>query len=212
MNSLENKPVILIGNGGHASVLTDILLQQKRFIIGFTAPDNQKNRFGIPYLGSDDVIDTYNKNDINLVLGLGTIAVSTVRASMFQKFKEKGYTFSSVIHQSAVISPYCMLGEGVQVMAGTVIEAFVEIADNTIINTSSSVNHDCRIGKHCHIAPGTTLSGSVTVGDLTHIGTGSMVIQNVQIGSQVLIGAGSLVLQSLGDNRKAFGVPAKEVL
>ncbi|MBP2241991.1 UDP-perosamine 4-acetyltransferase [Cytobacillus eiseniae] len=208
---MANKPVILIGNGGHASVLTEILLQQNCPIIGFTAPENQENRFKIPYIGTDDVIDFYNQKDINLVLGLGSITVSTVRAKMFQLFKEKGYTFSSVIHQSAVISQYCMLGEGVQVMAGTVIEAFVEIADNTIINTSSSINHDCRIGKHCHIAPSTTLSGNVTVGDLTHIGTGSTVIQNVQIGSQVLIGAGSLVLRTIGDNSKAFGVPAKEV-
>ncbi|WP_102273800.1 acetyltransferase [Cytobacillus massiliigabonensis] len=208
---MANKPVILIGNGGHATVLTDILLQQNCSIIGFTAPSIQENRFGIPYLGTDDVIDSYNSDDIELVLGLGSIAVSKVREKIFLQFKEKGYTFSQVIHQSAVISPYCMLGEGVQVMAGTVTEAFVEIADNTIINTSSSINHDCRIGKHCHIAPGTTLSGNVTVGDLTHIGTGSTVIQNVQIGSQVLIGAGSLVLRTIGDNSKAFGVPAKEV-
>ncbi|MFJ8257659.1 acetyltransferase [Peribacillus asahii] len=207
-----NKSVILVGNGGHAAVLTDILLQQNRSIIGFTAPENQENRFGIPYLGTDEVIDSYNHTEIELVLGLGTTHVSHMRAKIFNKFKEKGYMFSSVIHRSAVISPYSNLGEGVQIMAGNVTEAFVEIADNTIINTSSSINHDCRIGKHCHIAPGTTLSGNVTVGDFTHIGTGSTVIQNVQIGSQVLIGAGSLVLRSFGNNSKAFGVPAKEVL
>lgn len=206
-----SKPVILIGNGGHAAVLTEILLQHKRTIIGFTAPENQENRYGIPYLGPDYVIDSYNPIDIDLVLCIGSINVSPIRQLIFNNYKEKEYTFTSVIHQSAVISTYASLGEGVQIMAGSVIEAFASIADNTIVNTSSSINHDCRIGKHCHISPGTTLSGNVTIGDLTHIGTGATVIQNVQIGSQVLIGAGSLVLRSIKDKSKAFGVPAKEV-
>ena len=211
MSSLTNKPVILIGNGGHAAVLTTILLQQKRPIIGFTAPEYQENRFDVPYIGTDEVIESYNCADIELVLCLGSVNISTIREKIFNQFKEKGYMFASVIHQSAVISEYITLGEGVQIMAGSVIEAFAKIADNTIINTSASINHDCQIGMHCHIAPGTTLSGNVTVGDLTHIGTGSTVIQNVQIGSQVLIGAGSLVLRPIKDKCKAFGVPAKEV-
>lgn len=211
MSSLTNKPVILIGNGGHAAVLTDILLQKNHPIIGFTAPEYQENRFGLPYIGTDEIIGTYSCTDIELVLCLGSVSMSTTRKRIFNRLKEKGYRFASVIHQSAVISTYATLGEGVQIMANSVIEAFAKIADNTIINTSSSINHDCRIGKHCHIAPGTILSGSVNVGDVTHIGTGSAVIQDVQIGSHVLIGAGSLVLQSIKDNSKAFGVPAKEV-
>ncbi|WP_312470773.1 acetyltransferase [Neobacillus sp.] len=206
-----NKPVILIGNGGHAKVLTSILLQQNRLIIGFTAPEFQENPFNIPYLGTDEIIGSYNSGDIELVLCIGSVSVPTLRSKIFEQFKEKCYTFSSVIHQSAIITTYSTLGEGVQIMAGSVIEPFVKIADNTIINTSSSINHGCKIGKHCHIAPGTTLSGNVTVGEVTHIGAGSTVIQNVQIGNHVLIGAGSLVLQSINDKRKAFGVPAKEM-
>lgn len=205
---MTNKPVILIGNGGHAAVLTDILLQQNRSIIGFTAPESEPNRFGIQYIGMDDVIYSYNIADIELVLCLGSISS---RAAIYKQFKDKGYTFSSVIHQSSIISPNSILGEGVQIMANTVIETFVVVADNTIINTSVSINHDCRIGGHCHISPGATLSGNVTVGDFTHIGAGTVVIQNVQIGRQVLIGAGSLVLRTVKDGSKAFGVPAKEV-
>ncbi|WP_188114533.1 acetyltransferase [Paenibacillus sp. B2(2019)] len=206
-----SKPVILIGNGGHAAVITDILLQQKRSIMGFTAPEKQENRFGLSYLGTDKVIDSYNISDIELVLCLGSIGVPYIRADIFQQFKTKGYTFSSVIHRNAIISPYSKLGEGVQIMASAVIESFASVADNTIINTSSSINHDCSVGSSCHIAPGVTLSGSVIVGDLTHIGAGSTIIQNVQIGSQVIIGAGSLVLQTIKDRSKAYGTPAKEV-
>jgi sugar O-acyltransferase (sialic acid O-acetyltransferase NeuD family) len=206
-----NKSIIIIGNGGHAAVLTEILLQQNRSILGFTALNEQKNRFGLTYLGPDDVIHNFRPTDVELVLGIGTITISDKRKEIFQSFKQFGYTFSSVIHNSAVTSPYSKLGEGLQIMANVVIQPFAEIADNTIINTSTTIDHDCRIGKHCHIAPGTTLSGNVIVGESTHVGTGTTIIQGVEIGSYVLIGAGALVLKSLKDNCKAFGVPAKEV-
>lgn len=205
-----NKPVILIGNGGHAAVLTEILLMQHRTIIGFTAPEKQDNRFGLSYVGTDNVIDSYSSEDVELVLCLGSVDVSSIRANIFNHYKRKGYKFTSVIHETAVVSSYANLGEGVQIMAGTIIQPFAKIADNTIINTSSSIDHDCSIGENCHIAPGVTLSGNVTVGDCTHIGTGSTIIQDIQIGNYVLIGAGSLVLKSVKDHSKVFGVPAIE--
>jgi sugar O-acyltransferase (sialic acid O-acetyltransferase NeuD family) len=206
-----NKPIILIGNGGHSAVLTEILLQQNRTIIGFTATELQENRLGLSYLGTDDIISTFHTTDIELVLGIGSVNVSSLRATIFNHFKQKGYTYASVIHEKAIVSPYAHLGEGVQLMAGSIIQSFTTIADNTIVNTSSSVDHDCYIGSHCHIAPGSTLSGSITVGSGTHIGAGVVIIQNVTIGSQVLIGAGSLVLKSVNDYGKVYGVPAKEV-
>nr|WP_144921576.1 acetyltransferase [Paenibacillus bovis] len=197
-----NKPVIIIGNGGHAGVLTEILLQQKRTIIGFTAPEKQENQFGIKYLGSDEVINTFNNQKIELVLGIGAVDVSETRSIKFKEFKEKRFDFATVIHKSSIISPSAILGEGVHVMAGSVIQSFVNITDNTIINTSSSIDHDSYIGKHSHVAPGATISGGVKVGQLTHIGAGAIIIQNIQIGSHVMIRAGSLVKQHVADYSK----------
>ncbi|WP_046174418.1 acetyltransferase [Domibacillus indicus] len=206
-----NKPIILLGNGGHASVLTDILLQQRREIIGFTAPVEEPNHFNLSYLGTDEEIDSYSSDEVKLVLAIGSIRVSPIRAMIFQKMKEKGYLFASVIHPSAIISSYAEIGEGVQIMAGTVVQAFAKIADNTIVNTSSVIEHDCEIGEHCHIAPGVTLSGNVRVGRGTHIGIGTSVIQNTRIGSNALVGAGSIVLKEVKENQTVYGVPAKEV-
>ena len=208
---MTNKPIIMIGNGGHASVLTEILLQQKRNFKGFTAPQDQKNRFNLPYLGEDKAIYKYHPDEIELVLGIGSINVSRKREEIFEQYKQHGFFFASVIHNSAIISPTVKIGEGLQIMANVVIQPFVEIDDNTIINTSTSIDHDCRIGKHCHLAPGSILSGNVSIGNSTHVGTGSNFIQNIKIGNYVLIGAGSLVITSINDNCKAYGVPAKEV-
>jgi sugar O-acyltransferase (sialic acid O-acetyltransferase NeuD family) len=205
------KPIIIIGNGGHAKVLTEILKEQNYYILGFTSPKEEPNLFGLPYLGDDHFIFSFSTTEVDLVNAIGSTESMAPRMKIYDNFSEKGYRFINIIHSSVIVSPSCKLGEGVQLMAGSVIQPFAKIDDNTIINTSVTIDHDCEIGKHCHIAPGTTLSGTVLVGDSTHIGTGTVIIQNVKIGSNVLIGAGSLVLKDIQSNRKVFGVPAKEV-
>lgn len=206
-----NKPLIIIGNGGHASVLTEILLAQGEKIIGFTALSEEENVFQLRYLGKDDIVLQYSKNEIELVLGIGMIGPNSLRAKMYQHFTQFGYHFKSIIHPTAIIAPSVTLGKGVQMMAGTIAQTNVKIADNTIINTGAQLDHDCSIGQHVHIAPGTVLSGAVTIGEGTHIGTNVTVIQNITIGQNCLIGAGAVVVKNITDNKVVFGVPAKEV-
>jgi sugar O-acyltransferase (sialic acid O-acetyltransferase NeuD family) len=206
-----SKPVIVIGNGGHARVLVDILLIQKREIVGYTAPTEENNRYNVTYLGKDEEILKYHPLEIELVNALGSVSDTKLRTNIFNIFKSKGYVFSTIIHPSAVIAETVILGEGVQIMAGAIIQPFTKIDDNTIVNTSTSIDHDCYISKHCHIAPGCVLSGGVFVGEGTHIGTGTKIIQNVTVGKNVLVGAGSLVLRNVDDNKKVYGSPAKEV-
>lgn len=206
-----NKSIIIIGNGGHASVLTEILLLHKRDILGYTGPREEANSYCVKYLGTDEIIETYSPEEVELVLGLGTIRVSTVRHNIFEKMKRQGYTFVTCIHPKSIISLNSRLAEGTQIMAGAIIQPHAQIGENTIINTGAIIEHDCLIGAHVHIAPGTTLSGGVIIGDDTHIGSGSTIIQGVEIGRNTLIGAGSVVISNIGTNKKAFGVPAKEV-
>ncbi|MEE3807520.1 acetyltransferase [Lysinibacillus fusiformis] len=206
-----NKLIIMIGNGGHASVLTEMLLSQKETIIGFTAPTTEENAFGLTYLGSDEVIEQYNPADIELVLAIGTIKPSPLREKIFNKFTQKTYQFKSVIHPSAIIAPSVQLGHGVQIMAGTIIQTNTIVADNSIINTGALIDHDCQIGSHIHIAPGTKISGSVHIEKGTHVGTGATIIQGIHIGSNCLIGAGAVVVSNFVNGVKAVGVPAKEV-
>lgn len=207
-----NKPVIIIGNGGHASVLIEMLHSQGREIIGYTDVKKSEKNSRIPYLGNDTIIqENYNAKEIELVLGLGSIKVTEVREKLFKYFTELGFTFAQVIHQMAIISPSVILGQGVQIMAGVVLQTNTIIGDNAIINTGTTIDHDCQIGSHVHIAPGCTLSGGVEINNNSHIGTGVSIIQNITIGEKSTIGAGSVVVRNIGAEKIAYGVPAKEV-
>ncbi|MBD8519606.1 acetyltransferase [Lysinibacillus fusiformis] len=204
-----NKPIIILGNGGHASVLTEILLLQNRKILGFTAPEEQTNSYDLKYLGTDEIFENYNPLEVELVLGLGTVGISNVRQGLYKKLKNQGYTFVICVHPRAIIASTATLDEGTQIMAGAVVQPHVQIGENTIINTGAIIEHDCIIGAHVHVAPGTTLSGNIQIGDCTHIGTGAKIIQGITIGSHSLIGAGAVVINNISSNQKVIGVPAK---
>lgn len=205
-----NKPIIIIGAGDHTSVLLDILLGQKKDVIALTSVnDSRTDLYNIPIISDETVIHNYAPNTVSLVNGIGSVGSLQLRKSVYDKFKSLGYVFSNVIHESAIISPRAIIEDGVQVLAGAIINNDAIIKFNSIINTKTSVDHGCIIESHVHLAPGCTLSGCVKVGSATHIGTGASIIQGINIGNNVLIGAGSVVIRNIPDNAKAYGNPAR---
>lgn len=207
-----NKPVLILGAGGHAKVLIEALLQSGATLAGITDPDPDlagKKLLEVPVLGGDEVVGDFPQTEILLVNGLGSIGVPTARKGLFERFRAMGYRFATVIHPSAIIASDVELGEGVQVMAGAVIQPGCRVGCNTIINTRASVDHDCRIGNNVHIGPGATLSGGVSIDDDTHIGTGATIIQGIEIGSQSVVAAGSVVVKNVDNRTAVMGVPAR---
>ncbi len=207
-------PIIILGGGGHAKVLTDALRVRGITILGITDADPAKHGssvLGIPLLGNDTEVERYAPGSVQLVNGIGSVGRPTARAFLFDTFKTKGYTFATVVHPSAVVADDAVLGEGVQVMAGAVVQPGTIIGKNSIVNTRGSVDHDCLIGEHVHIAPGVTPSGGVRVGSGSFIGAGATVIHGVMVGADCLVAAGSVVLSDIRDKATVMGVPAREI-
>jgi sugar O-acyltransferase (sialic acid O-acetyltransferase NeuD family) len=207
---MDELPVIVLGAGGHARVVIDALLLKGAAILGVTAPAIEgAPPFGLPFLGTDLAVDAHPATSVRLVNGLGSIRQAGARREIFEGFKAKGYKFDRVVHPSAVVARNVELGEGVQVMAGAVIQTGSRIGANSIVNTRAAVDHDCFVGAHVHLAPGATLSGDVRVGEGAHIGSGATVIQGVSIGSGALVGAGSVVIRDVASGAVVVGIPAR---
>jgi UDP-perosamine 4-acetyltransferase len=206
------RPVIVLGAGGHASVLIDALQQTGREIMGITDPDEtlwNKDYLGIEVLGDDEKILDIHPDRIELVNGLGSVKTTSARQKLFETWHNKGYSFASVIHPKAIVAPGVKTVEGVQILAGAIINPNVLIGANSIVNTGAILEHDCIIGNHVHIAPGVRMAGGVRVGDGAHIGIGCTILQNLELGDGCVVGAGAVVLHSITTGETVVGVPAR---
>lgn len=203
-----SKSVLVVGAGGHAAVLIDILRQLECNIIGLVAREKPEDRnvfSGIPYYPDDDSVFLFDEKQVLLVNAIGSLPGQNTRFNIHQKFKLAGYTFMSVVSPRAIISEYACLAEGVQVMPGCLINVNASIGEGTIVNSGAIIEHDCVIGCHNHIAPGAVLCGSVTTADCVHIGTGAKVIQSVSIGLNTVVGAGATVTKNIASNQILYG-------
>src|SRR5690606_24784903 len=159
-------PVVVIGAGGHARVLLDLLRCLGRRVLFMTdrEPQSYGRRIGtVEVRGADELVYDLSPTSIRLINGVGSTAQPRARQEVYHRCTERGYQFDTLIHPSAVIASDVVLAAGVQVMAGVVIQSGTRIGENTLLNTNASIDHDCHIGAHVHIAPGVTLSGSVRI-------------------------------------------------
>lgn len=208
--------VVGIGAGGHAKVIMDILARMPRVrVVGLV--DLASRLFGekvagTSILGGDDLLPQLLADGVGAAfIGMGGVGDNGPRSEAFYRVLDLGFDVISAIHRRAAVAPSVILGRGVCIMAGTVVNPEAVIGDNVILNTNCTIEHDCLIGDHVHVAPGVTLSGAVQVGRLSHIGTGASVRQGVRIGERVIVGVGSVVVSDVADGTVVMGVPARPV-
>jgi UDP-perosamine 4-acetyltransferase len=204
--------LIVIGAGGHAKVLLDTLNLLGIQVSGICDP-LQPASGGLSRLqwhADDDTVLHMNPADTRLVNAIGSTRDTTKRSNVYRKFKTNGFHFLSLIHPRSSVSQLDMdIGEGLQALAGSVINPSVSIGDNVLVNTHAVVEHDCTIGSHTHVASGAIICGGCLVGEHVHIGAGAVIKQGITIGSGSVIASGAVVIDDVKPYSLLAGVPAK---
>lgn len=205
----DTRPLVLLGAGGHARVLAALARAAGHPILGVCDPVLAANDLtcweGLDVLGDDHALDQLAPDRVKLMLGVGQLTSGNLREKLYATWRARGYTFPVLVHPTAWVAPGVMLSDGVQVMAGVIIQPGCEIGENSIINTRASLDHDCKIGRDVHVAPGATLCGSVTVEDGAFIGAGATVIQGLRVGERAVVGAGVTLVRKLAKKMTILG-------
>ena len=201
--------IVVVGAGGHARSVCDVLLQMGvHEIVGLVDPADKGGFFDIPLLGDDNLLESIfrQKKAQGAFVAMGS---NNARKRLIHQLSEFGYEIVQAISPHAIVSSYASIGRGTVVMAGAIINACAKIGEGCIINTNASIDHDDAIGDYCHIAPGATICGFVSVGSGSFIGAGATIIDRISVGEDVMLGAGSVAIHDIPSNRTAVGVPAK---
>ena len=204
------KKVVIIGAGGHAKVIADMIEKSGDEIVGFL-DDNKKK--GTTIIKEYKVLGDFNNrfplaianSDYEFIIAIGD---NKKREEISHSPNLKFYT---AIHPSAQIGLDVEIKEGTVIMANACINSSAKIGKHCIINTGAIIEHDNIIEDFVHISPNVALGGTVKIGKNTHVGIGSIIKNNITICENCKIGAGAVVVKDIKEEGTYVGVPAKGI-
>ena len=211
--NLQSKPWVLLGAGGHASVVLALLRELQCEVLGVSDPKLMAQSVsewqGLPVFDDATVLANHSSSTVFLANGVGFVQTPEPRQGVFHTYAQTGYVFPALVHPFTWVAADVLVGEGVQIMAGAVVQTGAQLGANTLVNTGARIDHGCQIGPHSHVACGAILCGNVHLGRHSFIGAGAVVIQGISLGDHCTVGAGSVVLHSQASHHRLVGSPAR---
>lgn len=179
-------------------------------IVGVVDSDDKGS---YPYLGNDECfINNYlNYLDIPLVI---TPDSPSVRKRLYERYKNLGFRFKTLIAPEAIISKSANISEGCVIQSLCSISSNVCLGKCVRVNTMANIMHDTVVGDFSTIAPNAVLLGSCNIGPECYIGANSTVLPEKKIAPSrgaVIVGAGAVVTKDINNRMTVVGVPAKKL-
>ena len=192
--------IIIVGAGGFGRELLqwikDINAAKPTWKIAGFIDDDLHALDGVetdtPIIGT--IKDWQPKEDEEFALAMGSPAL---KRKIVGILKSKGAKFATIIHPTALLSPFAHYGEGFIMFPYSKLSCNSTVGDFVTL-LSTPIGHDNVIGEY------TVISG------------GCNIVRNVKIGKDVFLAAGVCIAQDvvIGDGAygvKVFGNPARVV-
>lgn len=199
------KTLYIVGAGGHGRVVADIAwlngYDDIQFLDDAEHPD-LKGRY--VWAGTTQLLSQLPPGNVFIAVG-----DDYVRERLCRQAEALGWQLPNLVHPKAVVADSAVLGKGIVVMAGAVLNPDAVVEDGCIVNTGATVDHDDYIGAFSHISVGAHLAGTVQVGRHVWIGAGAVVKNNCRIATGTIVGAGAVVVKNIEEAGVYVGVPAK---
>ena len=122
--------------------------------------------------------------------------------------EQKGASFATLIHPTAVI------GHDVQIGAGSILGPFTQLScdirlgRHVAFGTHSNTAHDTRIGDFSQISGSCEINGHAVLEEGVFLGSHATILPKARVGAWAYVGAGSVVLRRVAPGVKVFGNPA----
>jgi len=210
------KDLIILGAGGSGwdivSIVNAINKQSQEWRVLGYLDDNidlhGKVFCGVKVIGSIDDCVKYPK-----VFFISSIANPTnrvVRRKIWDKVKQHGLQFATLIHPSAIIYDNVTIKEGCVVNANCMLGNGAVLDEDVHLAYACNIAHESELKEHTTLGTGVNLSSGVVIGEDCYIGAGVSSTHDVIVEPNTLVAVGSAITENLVKNsmRIWIGVPA----
>jgi sugar O-acyltransferase (sialic acid O-acetyltransferase NeuD family) len=206
--------VIIYGLGRAASIAYRYLkADTEHEVVGFTVDPNFQNSnylCGLPVTDFSKILEKYPPEDYCLFAPLGHTKMNSLRESIFNEGKKRGYTFISYISTKIHSHDTIQVGENCLILEGTSINFDVTIGNNVVIWSSVQIGDLTNIKDHAWITSHATICGGVTIGENAFLGAGCTVVDGIEIGAASYIGANTLITKNTAPQSVYISKASKE--
>lgn len=149
--------------------------------------------------------DYVGKEDEEVALAFGS---PELKRKIVSILKAKGATFATIIHPTALLSPFAHYGEGFIMFPYSKLSCNSTVGDFVTL-LSTPIGHDNVIGDYTVISGGCNIVRNVKIGQDVFLAAGVCIAQDVVIGDGAYLGLGSVILKDVKPGAKMFGNPAR---
>ena len=160
----------------------------------------------LPVLGGGEWLQSEAAEGVGVVV---TIGDPTVRRGIVDRLAPQGVRFATLVHPTAVVTPWVEIGAGTVVLAQCTFTANIRVGRHVVFNPGCTVAHDVVVEDYVYVSPGVDLAGRVTLEHSCYMGTGAVVIPGRRVGARAVVGAGAVVVRDIPADVTAMGVPAR---
>lgn len=208
---MDSNGIYILGIGRNTVTVMDLAEDCGYTILGLLHYNH--DRIGEKYFNHtisgcfEDILQRPSLDGINFALSMGNLGI---RNNLYNKIINKGGLIPKLIHPSCTISRRSSIGNGVQIMPGSIVQGDSIIGDDTVITINTVIAHSSNVGRHCLISGQVMIGAYSTIGDMTHIGQGSTVVSGKvnKVGDNCILGAGAVLLNDMPNNSIYVGNPA----
>lgn len=167
---------------------------------------DEKDYYGTKTIHFTSCEEYMRKEEAEFIIAVGE---PSARKLLFDKIKLAGYSLTTLIDETAVVSDTAEISEGCVINAHAIISSEAVIKENCFVMFAAIVGHHAHVDRHCVICPKATVGGHSKVGTQVFLGLGSSMIQGAKIGNEAIVGLGSMVFRDVEAGVTVVGNPAR---
>lgn len=150
------KILVLIGAGGFARTLADIVTQTRLYNKLYFLDDVKKD--AVSGICSDYVCYINDNTEF-----YPAFSDNKIRMTWIDELHKCNAKIATIIHPSAYVSPTARISDGVAILPGAVVNTGSRLGSGVLVNCGAVVDHDCIVECCAHIKPRAVASAMSTV-------------------------------------------------
>jgi acetyltransferase-like isoleucine patch superfamily enzyme len=204
---MKNKKLIIYGVGNFAEFICDSFMNDSAYTVvaqcveGDYLSKANKIKHKYPLVDFDVLENNFDPSEYDLFITVGN---DWIRERIYKEAKEKGYLLANYIATNAICPKNLKIGDNVYIGEGTLIQAFTEINNNTII-IAAKIGHHSKIGKNSLLSA-CIVGAEVSIGDNSFLGLNATIKPRTKIGMKNIIGMNCNIISDTAD-KSVFNQP-----